>query len=249
MASQERHIDCFDCVRLLIEHGAEVDTRNNDGETPLYFAASNGHIEVVQFLIEQHSDVNACDSDGRSCLWTAALNGHTDVMRALVSAGADVNLRCNNGFSPLSAASQEGHINCVKLLIEHGAEVETCDSESRTLLDINIVMIFPGGGSDIEIRDNDGRTTLRSHTAFGRVEFRDALIGRGADVYARNVDNLQAIDIASYSGRVDTVKFLCDRPTCIKSSCMSSDACIDNNCNTADDNCRTLYKVVVGERG
>jgi len=63
MASQEGHIDC---VQLLLESGAEVDTRNDKGATPLHLAARNGHIEVVQFLIEHHADVNACCNDRTS---------------------------------------------------------------------------------------------------------------------------------------------------------------------------------------
>jgi len=51
-ASQNGHIDC---VKLLVQHGAEVETCTNKGETPLYWAVGNGHIEVVQFLIEQHA--------------------------------------------------------------------------------------------------------------------------------------------------------------------------------------------------
>jgi len=77
---------------LLVHHGAEVNTHNNDGTTPLHYVAINGHIEVVQFMTEQHADVNASCSDGSSCLWIASFHGHTDVVCALVSAGADVNL-------------------------------------------------------------------------------------------------------------------------------------------------------------
>jgi len=39
VASQEEHIDC---VKLLIQRGAEVDTCNNIGATPLYRAARKG---------------------------------------------------------------------------------------------------------------------------------------------------------------------------------------------------------------
>ena len=68
-----------DCVELLIEASAEIETRDNCGQTPLYLAACKGHIKVVQFLIEHHADVNACHIGGASCLVRAACYGHTDV--------------------------------------------------------------------------------------------------------------------------------------------------------------------------
>jgi len=55
----------------------------------------------------------------------------------------------------------------------------------------------------------------------------------GADIHARNVDNVQTIDIACYSGFVDIVKFLRGCPTFINFSCLSSSTSIDYDCNTA----------------
>jgi len=52
-------------------------------------------------------------------------------------------------------------------------------------------------------------------------------------VHSRNVDNLQAIDIASYCGHVDIVKFLRDRLPRTNSSCISSGTGTDCNCKTS----------------
>ena len=311
MASHEGHIDC---VKLLVESGAEVDTRNNDGDTPLFWAASKGHIEVVQLLIEQHADVNACDSKGRSCLWTAAFNGHTDVVRALVSAGADVHLQKNDGSSPLTAASQERHIDCVKLLVDSGAEVETrqnngetplywaankghievvqflieqhadinaCDSYGQSCLwtaafdgHTDVVRALVSAGADVHLKDSLSYVTasvkLVVKTMLQSLMNKDVCVGRikdyddktapmcgvdnvsmsvecGADIHIRNVDNLQAIDFASYCGEVDILRFLCDCIPRMNSlntlehfhhysiSASSSNICIDHNCNTATD--------------
>jgi len=61
----------------------------------------------------------------------------------------------------------------------------------------------------------------------------------GVEIHTRNVDNLQAIYIASYGGRVDIVRFLCDQLTChfgydnVTASCLSPGTRTDSNCNTA----------------
>lgn len=46
-------------VGLLLESGANVDSRNSDGATPLYGAAQNGHVGVVRLLLFHRADVNA----------------------------------------------------------------------------------------------------------------------------------------------------------------------------------------------
>ena len=50
------------------EQGAGKEARDEDGETPLHFAAHEGHLPVVQYLCEQGADKEARDDDGRAPL-------------------------------------------------------------------------------------------------------------------------------------------------------------------------------------
>ena len=40
-------------VKLLLEEGAELETKSNNGWTPLFYAAENGHKAVVKLLLEK----------------------------------------------------------------------------------------------------------------------------------------------------------------------------------------------------
>ena len=42
----------IEVVKLLIEKGADVNSRNDTGGTALMFASGRGHTEVAQLLIE-----------------------------------------------------------------------------------------------------------------------------------------------------------------------------------------------------
>ena len=58
-----------DDVRSLIGQGADVNAKNNDGETPLFCAAFySSHVEILKCLLENGADVNAEDLDGRTPL-------------------------------------------------------------------------------------------------------------------------------------------------------------------------------------
>ena len=62
-------------VRLLCDHGADVEARTNNGVGPLHLAVFNGHISIVKELIEErNAEVNARDDERRTALWWASNN-------------------------------------------------------------------------------------------------------------------------------------------------------------------------------
>ncbi len=93
-----RHIDKMlmdfvksgDTARVveLIDRGADVNTQDNCGYTPLIQAAWRGHTDIATLLIEGGADVNAKGSDGHTPLLWATVNGHTDIIKLLRAHGA-----------------------------------------------------------------------------------------------------------------------------------------------------------------
>jgi ankyrin repeat protein len=54
-------------MRILVDHGAQVNARTRTGETPLHFAAYWGHLNIVNFLLDMEElDTTARDSRGRT---------------------------------------------------------------------------------------------------------------------------------------------------------------------------------------
>ncbi len=113
MASVQGHTDT---VKLLLERGAEIETRDEGRVTALMWAALGGHIDSVRALLEAGAAVQRA-----SALWLAALGGHTDSVRALLEAGAQV------GDAALIGAALGGHTDSVRALLEAGAQVNPTD--------------------------------------------------------------------------------------------------------------------------
>jgi ankyrin repeat protein len=49
-------------VRVLLERSAELDSRDNGGQTPLSWAATNGHEAMVRVLLEKGAELKIKDS-------------------------------------------------------------------------------------------------------------------------------------------------------------------------------------------
>jgi len=104
-------------VRMLLDSKANVNACDNNGGTPLYIAASNGHIEVVKLLLDNKAEVNICrHSDDVTPLYIAAWKGHTEIVKLLLGKKAKVDARRADGDKPIDAARRYQHLEIVKLL-------------------------------------------------------------------------------------------------------------------------------------
>ena len=95
-------------ARVLLEHGADTETRDNGTYSPLERSSVNGHVEVVRVLLENHADLNFLDEDNWTALHSASVTGHVAVARVLLGNGADPNAKTTDNETPLHVARNEG---------------------------------------------------------------------------------------------------------------------------------------------
>jgi ankyrin repeat protein len=78
-----------DSAKALLEHGAVVNVKANDGSTALMLAASSGDSEIVRDLLSKGADVSAKFTQTRkTALMLAKEKGYTDIVQSLEAAGA-----------------------------------------------------------------------------------------------------------------------------------------------------------------
>jgi ankyrin repeat protein len=81
----------LDVARYLIGKGARVDQIGGDLQTtPINWAISAGHLEMVLLFIKNGANLLAFDTDGFSSIHTATINGHLNVVAYLLANGVDV---------------------------------------------------------------------------------------------------------------------------------------------------------------
>lgn len=90
-------------VRKLIARDADV---NKPGWTPLHYAATGAHLEIMQILLDEHAYIDAESPNKSTPLMMAAKYGTPAAVKLLLEAGADPKLRNELGLSAIEFAQQ-----------------------------------------------------------------------------------------------------------------------------------------------
>ena len=120
-------------VKLLIKSGANVNSKNQFGRTPVQAAAARGNSEVLKFLINSGGKVDVRDDLGTVPLYEAIIGNSLSLadigtpgprlknIQVLINAGSDVNAVCHDE-TLLEFAIRLGNKKVIKMLKDAGAK-------------------------------------------------------------------------------------------------------------------------------
>lgn len=107
-------------VELLLDHGADMDLRDNLGYTALHWAAYYNHSAVAEALVKRGASLNIQDRKGSTPLILAAYYGHLGTVKALVEGGAKTDIEDKRGQTALALARQGGFTEVEEFLVSAG---------------------------------------------------------------------------------------------------------------------------------
>jgi ankyrin repeat protein len=166
-------------VRLLIQHGADVNPKRDNEIPGLVKAAEGGNVAVVSELLAHNADPNARNRLGQTALFAASIKGHNRVIDALVQGGADVDAKDKEGRSTLLYLASE--------------------KQSKTRWTTDTLRLLRQRGADIEVRDQIGRTPLLWAANNSNIELAGFLLESHANVAATNKRGQTALHLAAKS--------------------------------------------------
>ena len=163
------HFACFrgkpEIARLLLDHGAQVNAKNYQGEIPLHLMSRGEYdspdegARVAKLLLERGTDINAQDELGWTPLHSASYHGRHEISQFLLLCGAKVELENCLGETALHLV-QEGRYGT-----HNGVRV------AQLLLD---------AGLDVNVRDKRNWAPLHAACYYGRLKVAQVLLERGA---------------------------------------------------------------------
>ncbi|MFC1834103.1 ankyrin repeat domain-containing protein [Thermodesulfobacteriota bacterium] len=123
-----------------LEDGADIETRNSAGSTPLILAAKSGHWAIVALLLERGADIEAKDNRGSTALFRALRNKRIPIVRLLIERHANIDQSNPKGRErfdialnkALMASCREGRMHDIQWLIELGAYANYSVGKEKT---------------------------------------------------------------------------------------------------------------------
>lgn len=158
----------YHIIDLLIKKGSDINSKNNEGNTPLLIALS--YIRVPQkmfdYLITKNADIFAKNNENNTALIIAAELGEYEIVQYLVKNGLNVNDQNDQGNVALGIAFYNYFIS--KYLIDNGTNINHQNKKGSTLLMLafaannmaNIAQYLINKGADLYIKDNEGNTVF-----------------------------------------------------------------------------------------
>lgn len=132
-----------DLITLLLSHGANPNSQNNLGKTPLIDAIcpstvySEGMLAAVEALLSHKADPNIIDNQKNSPLFKAIEKNEIAIIKLLLQAQANPN-HTIQGTSLLHYAVLKEFIDAAQLLVARGARVDAQNSIGNTPLHLAV---------------------------------------------------------------------------------------------------------------
>ncbi|XP_053555196.1 ankyrin repeat and SOCS box protein 12 [Bombina bombina] len=119
------------CLKVLLDNGAEVDSLDVKAQTPLYIAVNYGHLDCVSELLKAGANPGGSIYNNASPILIAAREGNASILRELLEYGANANVRpkvpdwafsSSISTGPLYFSAVYDHLECFRTLLLYGAD-------------------------------------------------------------------------------------------------------------------------------
>ena len=163
---------CGRVTEFLIEKKVDLNAQDDQGRTPLHYAASADYASATEKLLAAGANFKAKDKKGRSPLCYAILADNGRTANRLIEAGADIEPEAKTKgeryhTTLLHFAAGSGRNDVVKKLLDAGAELNAANKNGATPLHYAIssrhsetAMLLIDAGADIHAKNCNGQTPL-----------------------------------------------------------------------------------------
>jgi ankyrin repeat protein len=190
-------------MRYLMEAKCNVNEKDNDGRTPLFFAALGGNVESLQFLIDSRADTNVRSEPlGETILFDAIRSKNVAmvecVLKLSTNEAVDLNAENNKQSTPLLEAmaydeKTQGSAPILQLLVARGAKINARIGPSKKtplffaetpgLMQTLITL-----EADVHAADVNGRTPIFDCVLRNQTDTLDIIVGCNAQINLRDND-------------------------------------------------------------
>lgn len=220
--------DPKEAINVLLDDGAQVNSKDITGETPLHRAVKKGDNKIIQLLLKKGALINEVNSNGETALHLIAKTlDLTTLEKLLATPGIDIHAKDNEGNICLYSMAFLGKQEMLEKLYQAGIPIDTVNNYGETPLFSAIyginplaVKFFLERGASVNHQSVNGTTPLIAAVllaAHHSENFSPAmhtilttLLNVGADPMMRTLAGESALQIADKANNVHVGKLLID---------------------------------------
>ncbi len=194
-----------DCVKQLLDKGADPNAKNRRGETPLMWSSHD--IEKTRLMLSHRANVNAVSQSGNTALLIACTGtDRQPVINLLLAHGADPLVTNNKKQNCLMRVASLGDTSTARIFLNKGIDInaKNIDGESalfEAVKYINTPMVLWLLQQGIDANQTDvykSKAVTYSFTKNDPVMV-DALLKKTTDINAQDIDGMTILMWAVYS--------------------------------------------------
>ena len=213
------HENDIKCIETILDF-----TSADIVETPLYIAVGNNNYEICKMILAEEADPNSKNGESSETPFDYAIRIYCsneydklDIIELLLQYKANPNVvgyvRYNvDHYTPLQKAIMSDKLDLVKLLLNYQADLDKNsllgtqtdlhslahyfdeDDNNGILINIEIAQLIVDKYTDINIRDNDGKTVFYKACSIGNTDLAKFLLSKGADPFIKSNEGKLCIE-------------------------------------------------------
>lgn len=203
-------------VQFLLEQGADVNAKNEQGVSPYKLALTKNRRAVVSTIEKAQVSLKINPDELDATFLTACKTGKRGIAEMLIkSSDVDITYVDDAGRTSLHYVAKAGMLALANLLISKGVDVNYTDRFNQTALHFaaanrqkEIFKLLLENGADVSIADEDGLLPVHYVASRGPYDILQFLVAGGHDIQALTHEGDSALHLACYNRNKEVVRIL-----------------------------------------
>ena len=225
-------------IKYLVDHGADVNAKSKNGDTPLTISCRNGNGYIVKYLIDHGANIDVRDGNGDSPLVIAYTIGDETILKYVIEKTIKLLPNCNNDQMKKNAEDQ-----IEKFLTEYPSEVYMSIDENTDIFEefinqrnIRLISVLIKIGRDINNYMKNMKLPIEQAIENKDKDIVKELINLGANTEVRTAGGIKIVNLIK-SKMPEYYKF---------ESIIDRNTSIEDIINTKDEK---TAKIIIDDKG
>ena len=208
-------------IRYILEQRQDLVYIKDIGwRSPVFYAVSAGHLDIVKYLVDHGASITETDLVGSSLLFVACQKGRTPIVTWIIKNESRLVSQCTKyNWMPVHAAACGGSMEVLRCLAAAGADIFAEDNDGFSVLHIaaqqgeakSVRYLIHEYPNILHRKDKKGLNAVHHAAKWGHTDVFKLLLELGSDISVSNSKGQNSFHIACMNGHLQIVSTILDK--------------------------------------